>query len=340
MPKGARPGNETNPTFLSPEMRRKIRTQPRKIRSAAPERTLTNEPAGWTDEKLGKFLRQRRAEVDKALESFLSESGQFPETLHRAMRHSLFSGGKRLRPILVLAAAEACGGNRRLALPAACALECLHTYSLIHDDLPAMDNDDLRRGRPTCHKVFGEAAAILAGDALLTLAFEILARSASGSRAGETVRILAQAAGMAGMVGGQMADVEAEGKEVELPLLQYIHTHKTGCLIEAALRIGALAAGGSVAQQNALGRYGECIGLAFQIADDVLNVVGEVRELGKNVGTDTKRGKATYPALIGLAESRRHARDLVERGCNELASFGKAAASLQALAWYTIKRKG
>lgn len=268
----------------------------------------------------------------------------FPAKLHSAMRHSVFSGGKRLRPILVLAAAEACGQRAQAVMPAACALECIHTYSLIHDDLPAMDDDDWRRGNPTCHKVFGEAAAVLAGDALQTFAFELIARvpaSASGKDRGrlEAIRLLAQAAGMAGMVGGQMADIVAEGQDVNLPILQYIHTHKTGRLIQAALLIGGVLSGASATQLKALSVYGETLGLAFQITDDVLNVVGEMERMGKNVGTDSARGKATYPALYGVEESRTQARRLMERGIQALQPLGQRAEPLRVLARYIVQRE-
>ena len=273
-----------------------------------------------------------------------------PETLHRAMRHSLLSGGKRLRPILTLAAAEACGVLRQRVLPAACALEFIHTYSLIHDDLPAMDNDDLRRGRPTCHRVYGEAAAILAGDALLTAAFEritgeeqrrLLAplRSQGPGRQLEAASLLAQAAGMAGMVGGQMADMEAEGKEVDLPALQYIHVHKTGKLLQAAVVVGALLAGASKAALKSLGAYGEFLGLAFQIMDDVLDVSGNREKMGKNTGGDAAKAKATYPAFFGLAESRQEAGNLSRRAVACLRGFGPAAEPLRALAKFVVERE-
>ncbi|MEW6515300.1 MAG: polyprenyl synthetase family protein [candidate division FCPU426 bacterium] len=285
-------------------------------------------------------MRQRGQLVDAALDKFVPRRDYFPAKLHSAVRHSLFSGGKRLRPVLVLAAAEACGGSARDVLPAACALECIHTYSLIHDDLPAMDDDDLRRGQPTCHKVFGEAAAILAGDGLLTLAFELMARCpVRDDRQLAAIRLLAQASGMAGMVGGQMADIDAEGEEVSLPLLQYIHTHKTGRLIQASVLIGGALAGGTPAQLKALGVFGETMGLAFQIADDILNVVGTQEQLGKSTGTDSARGKATYPAYFGLEESRRQAQALLERGLAALEPFGRRAAPLRALANFTVQRE-
>jgi len=282
--------------------------------------------------------------VDAALDRWLPPARHFPATLHAAMRHSLFSGGKRLRPILVMAAAEASGGRAENVLAAACALECIHTYSLIHDDLPCMDDDDLRRGRPTCHKVYGEAGALLAGDALLTYAFELMARTKlagnrGASRVVEATRILAQAAGMGGMVGGQMADLEAEGKAPELATLEYIHTHKTGRLIQASLLIGGTLAGGRAAQLKALNTYGETVGLAFQITDDILNIVGEAGQLGKNTGTDAARGKATYPALFGVEESRKRADELLATAEKAMAVFGQAAVPLLAIAHYITERE-
>jgi geranylgeranyl diphosphate synthase type II len=302
----------------------------------------------WFD--LPGYLKARRREVDAGLEHFLPPADRHPETLHRAMRHSLLSGGKRLRPILVLAAAEACGVPRQRVLPAACALEFIHTYSLIHDDLPAMDDDDLRRGRPTCHKVFGEAAAILAGDALLTAAFELLAGAQQrrglaflGTRGAgrqlQATALLASAAGMAGMVGGQMADIEAEGKAVDLPALQYIHVHKTGKLLQASVLVGALLSGASAAALKSLGAYGESLGLAFQIMDDVLDVAGDKEKLGKNTGGDAAKAKATYPAFFGLEESRREAGELCRRALASLRVFGAAAEPLRALAKFVVERE-
>jgi geranylgeranyl diphosphate synthase type II len=288
--------------------------------------------------------------VDKGLEQFLPPAQRHPETLLKAMRHSLLSGGKRLRPILVLAAAEACGAPRQRVLPAACALEFIHTYSLIHDDLPAMDDDDLRRGRPTCHKVFGEAAAILAGDALLTAAFELMTGapqrrllSALGPQGAQrqldATEVLAQAAGYAGMVGGQMADMESEGREVDLPALQYIHVHKTGKLLQASVLVGALLAGAKPAVVKSLGVYGESLGLAFQIMDDVLDVTGSAEKMGKNTGGDAAKAKATYPAFFGLEESRREAEELSRRAVASLRAFGATAEPLRALAKFVVERE-
>jgi geranylgeranyl diphosphate synthase, type II len=311
--------------------------------ASAKGRNRSSSPADAFD--LAGYLESRRREVDAALQRCLPPADRFPERLHAAMRHSLLAGGKRLRPILVLAGAEACGGSRAAVMPAACALECLHTYSLVHDDLPAMDDDDLRRGQPTCHKAFGEAAAILAGDALLTLAFELMARVSAPRgprgvrRVVESVEILAQAAGGEGMVGGQMADLDAEGRAIPLPWLQYIHTHKTGKLIQASVLIGAVLAGATTARRRALAEYGETLGLAFQIADDVLDVVGEAGRLGKTPGGDEAAGKATYPAFFGVEESRRQARELADRGCRALKPLGAAARPLAALARFIVDRE-
>jgi geranylgeranyl diphosphate synthase type II len=306
-------------------------------------------PAGGAFD-LKQYLKVRQQEVDAGLARFMPPADRFPETLHQAMRHSIFSGGKRLRPVLVLAAAEACGADRRQVLPAACALEYIHTYSLIHDDLPAMDDDDLRRGRPTCHKVYGEAAAILAGDALLTAAFELMTGKAQrdllrplGSlgpaRQLEAAALLAQAAGMAGMVGGQMADIDAEGKSVELPVLQYIHVHKTGKLLQASLLVGGLLSGAASRQVKSLAVYGEALGLAFQIMDDILDVVGSAEKMGKNTGGDEAAGKATYPAFFGLEESRREAQGLIERACRAIRPLGPVAEPLKALAKFVVERE-
>lgn len=280
------------------------------------------------------------------MEAYLPRRDYFPAKLHAAMRHSMFSGGKRLRPILLIAAAEACGATANSVLPAACALECIHTYSLIHDDLPAMDNDEMRRGQPACHRVFSEAGAILAGDALLTLAFELMTKIELSKKTVEKYaaiieanHILAQAAGMAGMVGGQMADIDAEGEDVNIPMLQYIHTHKTGRLIQGALRVGGILAGAEPEKLKALSVYGETIGLAFQITDDVLNVVGEMNQLGKGVGTDSARGKATYPGLFGLDESKKQAWSLKERGIKALKPFGNKAKLLIEIANYIVERE-
>ena len=289
------------------------------------------------------YLTERRALVDAAIERVLPPEDAPPPTVHRAMRYSVMAGGKRLRPILVIAGAEAVGGAAAEVMPTACALELIHTYSLIHDDLPAMDDDDYRRGRLTSHKVFGEAIAILAGDALLTLAFKLIAGNAALVRdprvVGDTVAEIADAAGTAGMVGGQVVDIESEGKAVSAETLEYIHLHKTAALIRASLRVGARLAGGDAAAVAAISEAGRDLGLAFQIVDDILDVEGSLEQLGKTAGSDERKQKATYPALHGLEASRREARRLVERVKTRLAGFGERAAPLGALADYVFERK-
>ena len=297
------------------------------------------------DMSLSVFLRDARRRVDEALERYLPRGEAHsdvgcPPRLAEAMRYSVQAGGKRLRPVLALMAAEACGADPALALPSACALELVHTYSLIHDDLPAMDDDDLRRGRPTCHKAFDEATAILAGDALLTLAFEVIARHTTPPAAALVcVRVLAEAAGPAGMVGGQMADLEAEGRDdATLEGLEAIHRRKTGALLHAALRMGAAVALAPEPVVDALCTYGTAIGLAFQIVDDLLDVQGDEVKLGKRVGKDSELGKWTYPGLLGLEGSRLKARRLAEDAVAALAPLGPGGARLEALAWQLLDR--
>ncbi len=289
------------------------------------------------------YLKERRALVDAALERFLPPEDTPPPTVHRAMRYSVLAGGKRLRPILVIAGAEAVGGTPETVLPAACALELIHTYSLIHDDLPAMDDDDYRRGRLTSHKVFGEAIAILAGDALLTLAFRLVAdntaRVTNPLVLRDVVAELAGAAGTFGMVGGQVVDIESEGKTITAETLEYIHRHKTAALIRASLRVGALLAGGDAKAVAAIGEAGSDLGLAFQIVDDILDVEGTLEELGKTAGSDERKQKATYPALHGLEASRRQAGRLIEQAKERLRVLGDRAVPLQALADYVLERK-
>ena len=289
------------------------------------------------------YLTERRALVEAALERFLPPEDTPPPTVHRAMRYSVMAGGKRLRPILVIAGAEAVGGTLATVVPAACALELIHTYSLIHDDLPAMDDDDYRRGRLTNHKVFGEAIAILAGDALLTLAFRLVADNTALVNDARVLRDvvaeLADAAGTSGMVGGQVVDIESEGKAITAETLEYIHRHKTAALIRASLRVGALLAGGDGKAVAAIGEAGSDLGLAFQIVDDILDVEGSLEELGKTAGSDERKQKATYPALHGLEASRRQAKMLIERAKQRLGVFGARAVPLQALADYVFDRK-
>ena len=293
-----------------------------------------------TQEKLLTHMKRRAALVDQALNRYLVREKIQPDLVHKAMRYSVFAGGKRLRPVLCLAAAEICGGDFKKVLPTACALEVLHTYSLVHDDLPAMDDDDLRRGRPTNHKVFGEGMAILAGDGLLTFAFELMARNASvkGVRPEhvvEAIRLVARAAGSLGMVGGQAVDLVSEGNAAQV--LDYIHRHKTGALIQASLDAGAVLVGATAVQRRALARYGENIGLAFQIADDVLDIVGDKKLLGKR-GSDQENQKLTFPSVYGLESSRRRGHRAVAEAKNALRVFGRRADLLSALADYMIER--
>jgi geranylgeranyl diphosphate synthase type II len=295
--------------------------------------------------RLAEFLTEGRRRVEEALSRFLppvdpSPAADCPARLAEAMRYSVLSGGKRLRPLLAMLAAEACGADPVEALPAACALEFLHTYSLVHDDLPAMDDDDLRRGRPTCHKAFDEATAVLAGDALLTLAFEIIARYTHPPEAAAAcVRILAEAAGPAGMVGGQMADLEAEGRaDGTLEALEAIHRRKTGALLRSALRMGAAVAGAPEPIARNLDAYGRAIGLAFQIVDDLLDVQGDEASLGKRVRKDLDHGKWTYPGLLGIDGSRRRAQELAEEAIAALRPLGDRGARLKALALDLLER--
>ncbi|MBI5902758.1 MAG: polyprenyl synthetase family protein [Deltaproteobacteria bacterium] len=289
---------------------------------------------------LERYLAEKTELVNRGLKDLLAGQDEYPRSLHNAMHYSLFAGGKRLRPVLALASCEAVGGRTEDALNAACAFECVHTYSLIHDDLPAIDNDDLRRGRPTCHKAFGEAAAILAGDALLTAAFEIMARTPLDDRERvlRAILDLSRAAGSTGMIGGQMVDIESEGKEVPFPALEYIHIRKTGALILSAVRCGAILGGADEEKLKGLTRYGEAVGLAFQIADDILDVEGSAEALGKATGGDEKKGKATYPALLGLVESKKRAKELVDRALSAIDGFDGSADPLRAVARYIVAR--
>jgi geranylgeranyl diphosphate synthase type II len=288
------------------------------------------------------YLAKVGPRINAALAKYLELDRRSPPRLTEAMRYSLMAGGKRLRPILVLLAAEACGGNESAAMPAACALEMIHTYSLIHDDLPAMDDDDLRRGQPTNHKVFGEAMAILAGDGLLTLAFQVLAEGAPPARAGACCAALARAAGALGMVGGQADDVQrAMGQSTEpdtLETLESIHARKTGALLNTALELGALTAGAAPEEERSLAEYGARLGLAFQIVDDLLDVEGDEATVGKRLGKDKDQNKLTFPGLLGVGESRRRAVELVSEACTALAPFGPRASRLEALAHYVLER--
>ena len=290
---------------------------------------------------LNSYISEKVEIINRGLKALLPGEDEYPQTLHRAMHYSLFAGGKRIRPVLVLAAAEAVGGEIPVALNAACAFECLHTYSLIHDDLPAIDNDDLRRGSPTCHKAFGEAAAILAGDALLTAAFGMIATTETRNRSAvlSAIAELSKAAGSIGMIGGQMIDIESEGMDIPFPVLEYIHIHKTGELILSAVRSGAILGNASKKELSSLSKYGRSVGLAFQIADDILDVEGTAAEMGKNTGGDEKKGKATYPGTIGLDESRTRATELVDLALSSIEAFDDKAEPLRAIARYIVARR-
>ena len=289
---------------------------------------------------LNEFLASRTVAVNRALDRFLPSAATRPATIHKAMRYSLFAGGKRMRPALCLAAAEACGGEDADAMPLACAVECIHTYSLIHDDLPAMDNDDYRRGKLTNHKVFGEGIAVLAGDALLTQAFEIAAKAKGWRRYSHHVLILelAHAAGSLQLIAGQVADLEAEGKKISAAQLQYIHERKTSALLCGSVRLGGMSANCSPAQLKALTDFGYHVGLAFQVIDDILDVTQTSETLGKTAGKDTQAQKATYPSIVGLEKSRQIAAQLTRRAFDALKSFKGKALALEALAEYLLKR--
>jgi geranylgeranyl diphosphate synthase type II len=285
-------------------------------------------------------MRQLRSLVDAALEEYINFDRGCPEQLREAIRYSLLAPGKRLRPLLVLWACETCGGGVEASLPAACAVEMIHTYSLIHDDLPAMDDDDLRRGRPTCHKQFGEGIAILAGDALLTLAFEVLSEDIEpADRAAVCCGVLAHAAGACELVGGQADDLAGEFFSGGLDVLESIHRRKTGAMFRVSLQLGAICAGASDSVRHALDEYGKNLGLAFQIVDDLLDVDGDAAELGKKTNKDAERGKLTFPSVLGVEESRRRAEDLVAAARAALKPFGSHAASLESLANYVLERK-
>jgi geranylgeranyl diphosphate synthase type II len=280
--------------------------------------------------------------VDAALRRLLPRAGAVPSTVRRAMAYSLFPGGKRLRPILALQACRVVGGRPKDVVPAAAAIEMIHTYSLVHDDLPALDNDDLRRGRASSHRIFGEAMAILAGDALLTHAFEILsgqfAPSHNTGRRLQAIAVLASAAGVKGMIAGQVMDLEAEGRPFSYAKLQRIHRGKTGALISAALQVGGILGGGDQPQIRALRTYGDAVGLAFQIVDDILDQEGSAEGLGKSVGKDRRDRKATFPALLGVAGSRRRAERATADAVAALRPFGRRGAPLAELARFILER--
>ncbi|HEY6112067.1 MAG TPA: farnesyl diphosphate synthase [Chthoniobacterales bacterium] len=290
---------------------------------------------------LKRYLASRQKLIDRALNRYLPKENVKPATIHKAMRYSLFAGGKRLRPILCLAAAEACDGKIDNALPLACALECIHTYSLVHDDLPSMDNDDLRRGRPTCHKVFGDGIAVLAGDALVTVAFEIVSRAKPTRRYDMSMllREVAVAAGSRRLIAGQVADLEAEGQNASRDRVRYIHENKTAAILSASVRLGAMSANANAKQLGAITKFGRALGLAFQIIDDILDVTQTSEKLGKSAGKDVAAKKATYPAVIGLDASRAEARRLTNAARSALSIFVKKAEALHALANFLLERE-
>ncbi len=286
------------------------------------------------------YLTDRQPRVEAALDAAVRPA--YPDTIYEAMRYSLLAGGKRLRPILCLASCEAVGGSVDLAMPTACAMEMIHTMSLIHDDLPAMDDDDYRRGKLTNHKVYGEDIAILAGDGLLAYAFEYIATQTQGVSADRVLKViahLAKAVGADGLVGGQVVDLESEGKDIAVETLTYIHNHKTGALLETCVVSGGILAGASEREIEKLSQFARNIGLAFQIIDDILDITATQAELGKTAGKDLEAQKATYPKLWGLEESKRQADKLVAEAKLILAEFGDRAQPLQALADYIIDRK-
>lgn len=291
--------------------------------------------------ELKSWVDQRSKEVTRALDKFLPKTRTKPATMHESMRYSLFAGGKRMRPALTLAAAEACGGGHEDAMPLACAVECIHTYSLIHDDLPAMDNDDYRRGKLTNHKVYGEGIAVLAGDALLTQAFEIAAQCKGWKRYShqDVILEIAKASGSLQLIAGQVADLEGEGKKLGVPQLKYIHERKTSALLCCSTRLGGMSANCTPRQLEALTDFGYNVGLAFQVIDDILDVTQTSEQLGKTAGKDVEAQKATYPAIVGLEKSRKIAQQLTDKAFGALKVFRGKAQALEALAEYLLKRQ-
>jgi geranylgeranyl diphosphate synthase type II len=290
---------------------------------------------------LEQYLSDLTSAVNEALHAFLPLPVAEPPTIHKAMRYSLFAGGKRMRPALCIAAAEACGGDRDNAMPMACAVECIHTYSLVHDDLPAMDNDDYRRGKLTSHKVFGEGIAILAGDALLTQAFEIIVQAKARPRYSHQNMVLelARTAGSRELIAGQVADLEAEGKKISVKELQYIHECKTSALLCASVRLGGMSANCTEEQLEALTHFGFNVGLAFQVIDDILDITKSSKQLGKTAGKDAAAQKATYPSVVGLEKSRKAAAELTATAFSALAPFKGKAVALEALANHLLHRQ-
>jgi len=306
---------------------------------------MTKSPLEETGPRLVEGLERRRQAVDAALDRALPAETAWPATIHRAVRYSLFAGGKRIRPILVLAAGEAVGGEQSDLMPLACAVEMVHTYSLIHDDLPAMDDDDLRRGKPTSHKVFGEAIAILAGDALLTRAFALLAEMPAGATPDATrqrlaaIAILGEACGTSGLIGGQVEDLESEGKTISKEALERLHRAKTGALLGACVRGGAVLGGATAAQQECLAQYASAIGLAFQVVDDILDTTEAASQLGKTAGKDAAAQKATYVSVHGLASAQELASRLLKEAEDAIAPFGARGDELLGLARLIVERR-
>ena len=294
--------------------------------------------------KIKQYLDERKTLVDKALQKFMPRPSGLASDVIKSMNYSLFAGGKRIRPILCIAGAEAVGGSTDSVVPVAYAIELIHTYSLIHDDLPVMDNDDFRRGKPTNHKVFGEAVALLAGDGLLTLAFNLMAgyggeKDLEKKALLRVIDLIASAAGYKGMVGGQVVDITYEGKKPDPAVVEYIHRHKTAALIAVSVTAGTILAGGNKDEEKSINRYGQQIGLAFQIADDILNIEGDKGSMGKGTGSDKERGKITYPSVFGTAESKKIQKELIENAIESLKIFDNRAEPLRDLARYIINRK-
>ena len=291
--------------------------------------------------ELKEYLKTLAGESDAAMDGFLPAEGERPESMHAAMRYCVFAGGKRLRPVLCMAAAEACGGEREDALAAACALELMHTYSLVHDDLPCMDDDDLRRGRATCHKVYGEGMAVLCGDALLTEAFIVLSKAKGSERfpVGAMVAELAVTGGSRKLIGGQVLDLEGEGKKLSLEELVAIHEAKTAALLTCSVRLGAMGANAKPEELEALTKFGYALGLAFQVIDDILDVTQTTEALGKTAGKDEAVDKATYPSVIGLEASRKEAERLTGEALGALEVFGERGARLREIAEWMLKRE-
>jgi len=287
------------------------------------------------------YLKEKALLINNALDKYLPKKDDYPSVIHEAMRYSAMSGGKRLRPVLLLASTCAVGGDEEKALPFACAVELIHAYSLIHDDLPAMDDSDYRRGKLSSHKVFGEAFAVLAGDALLTYAFNLMSRKTDNLKPEIQLSLISEishAIGSFGLLGGQVVDIQSENKSVDLPVVEYIHTHKTGFLIRTAVKSGAIIGGGSPEELSALVRFADKIGLAFQIIDDILDESGDSKLTGKPVGGDKEANKSTYPAIYGIKASKERAECLIKSAVELLDSFGEKGRFLQEIAFYMLER--